>query len=108
MMNGTMNVNRNDLDESTESNGRKRKQSSFRYIDADLNVILGRVPIGENRGDENPHVYWYFSQVLVSQRRYVDTLLSTSLSTYYDKNPSKDHKEITFPDITPSQWERMM
>ena len=89
MMNGTMNVNRNDLDESTESNGRKRKQISFRYIDADLNAILGGDPIGENRGDENPHVYWYFSQVLASQRRYVDTLLSTSLSIYLRRITNK-------------------
>jgi hypothetical protein len=53
-------------------------------------------------------VYWYVSHVLASQSGYVDTLLSTRLPTNNDLNQSRDHKEITFPDIEPSQWERML
>lgn len=96
-MNDTTDDNRKDDDDL----------SSLRSTEADLRVIVGGDPIWDNQ-DGNTKVYWHYSQVLASQSRYVDTLLSTSLPTNNYKNPSKDHKEITFPDITPSQWERMM
>jgi hypothetical protein len=57
-------------------------------------------------------VFWHMSQILASQSRYVDTLLSSPLKKNSNKDDdsssSLDYKEISLPDIKPSQWERMM
>ena len=83
---------------------------------------------GDEDGDEeNKHdktsekkVFWHYSQILASHSRYVDTLLSTPLaaaSTNRDNSKDNDDNndtstinitEISFPDISPSQWQRMV
>lgn len=62
-----------------------------------------------NDAKDERRSYWcFYSQILASQSRYVDTLLSTPLPTNNEKNPTNDYKEIVFPGTTFSQWERMM
>jgi hypothetical protein len=58
-------------------------------------------------------VFWHYSQVLASQSRYVDALLSAPLAAAATRKINNEGKaanltEITFPDISPSQWERMI
>jgi hypothetical protein len=100
-------IHRKDDEKVAVSHERKRKRGSLRSVDADIKVIVGQEIVGGNKNnnnrDEKREVYWHFSQTLVSQSSYVDALLSTRLP-----NPSQDQKEIIFPDIEPSQWERMM
>ena len=74
-------------------NEEERKRNSLRCDDANIKVIVG----GELQPTKK--MFWHYSQVLASQSRYVDALLASK------KN---DFTEITFPDISPSQWERMI
>lgn len=98
---------RKDDDESAKHDERNRQRSSLKFMDADLKVIVGEDPSEGNKEGER-EVYWHFRTILASQSGYVDTLLSTSLPTDSDSNPTQDYREITFPDITPSQWDRMI
>jgi len=50
--------------------------------------------------------FWHYSQLLASQCRYVATILSAQIRNA-ERN-SDDFRTITFPDIAPSQWERMV
>ena len=104
-------------DESAERDAQKRKRSSLRSIEADLKVIVGRKDADEDndkRGEDKENkestyeVFWEFSQSLAAQSEYVNTFLATSLHTSNDSAPHKDHNEIVFEDITPSQWKLMM
>jgi hypothetical protein len=92
-------------------NEEERKRNSLRCDDANIKVIVG--------GELQPtrKVFWHYSQVLASQSQYVDALLSAPLAaaaaaskkTDTDKeSKAANFTEITFPDISPSQWERMI
>lgn len=107
-------------------NEEERERNSLRCDDANIKVTVG----GEqgdgggnnttNDDDETPttkKVFWHYSQVLASQSRYVDALLSAPLAAAAAASKKKDSDEesktanpteITFPDISPSQWERMI
>ena len=61
----------------------------------DLKVIIGS---NENGGIKE---FWHYSPVLAYESGYVDTLLSTQVGAHQAGT-------ITFPDVTPSQWELMM
>ena len=89
----------------------KRRRSSLRSVEADLKVIVGGEVAGENGMIESEEkVYWHYSPTVASQSGYVDAFLSTHLPTEMnDKDDtSSDYKEISFPDVSPSQWERMI
>jgi hypothetical protein len=110
-------------------NKEERKRNSLRCDDANIKVIDGGEQGEENKEgdhgggnnttkDETPtkKVFWHYSQVLTSQSRYVDALISTPLaaaaaSKKYDRgeeSKAANFTEITFPDISPCQWERMI
>ena len=102
-----------EADDSAEQEAQKRKRSSLRSIEADLKVIVGQkdaVEGGEDNenGESTYEVFWEYSQTLAAQSGYVDTFLATSLHTNNDSESQKDHNEIVFEDITPSQWKLMM
>ena len=89
-----------DVEEKPPTENRKREDNGLRYMEADLEVV-----VGTEIQDDGSAIFWHLSPVLASQSRYVDTLLSTSVG---DINLSENHKRIEFPNITPSQWERMI
>ena len=99
------NANRMEEDE-LQKEETNRKFSSLRSMDADLKVIVGG-ECGEGDEQVESKVYWHYSPTLASQSGYVDALLSTPLRTNVGGS-SSDHREIAFPDISPSQWERMI
>ncbi len=92
---------------SPEDERRKRRRTSLRSVEADLKVIVGQDTGEEDEGRETK-VFWHFSQILATQSRYVDNVLSTTINTGNDSNPSKHYKEIVFDGIRPEQWEGMM
>ena len=131
-----------------------REQESLRSKTADLKVIIGgaceeavavtvaavlaRKGKKQKSKQYQQKVFWHFSQVLASQSRYVDTLLSNPLKAVAtvaaagspatattrskkkqrrssnsredndDTDDAADYKVIAFPDITPTLWEKML
>lgn len=77
-------------------------RGSLRVTDADIKVVLGRIEDGEIRE------FWHSSQLLASQSHHVGTLLSNEMDIDNMEGNADDYKTITFPDIAPSQWERMI
>jgi len=71
--------------------GRKRLRSST--AEPDLKVVVGA-------GDDTV-TKWYYSQTLASKSKYIDTVLSTPMNESLTKT-------ITFPDIQPNVWDKMM
>ena len=65
-----------------------------------------KVVVGGDIQDGEVREFWHYSQLLASQSRNVDTLLSTQIGNA-ERN-SDDYRTVTFPDIAPSQWERMI
>ncbi|OEU23380.1 hypothetical protein FRACYDRAFT_233552 [Fragilariopsis cylindrus CCMP1102] len=97
-------------------NEEERKRSSLRCAVANLKVIVGGEQ-GDGGGnnttndDETPttkKVFWHYTTVLASQSRYVDALLASKKNDSYGESTAANFTEITFPDISPSQWKRMI
>jgi hypothetical protein len=83
-------------------NEEERKRSSLRCAVANIKVIVG----GELQPTKK--VFWHIRGVLASQSRYVDALLASMKNDSNEESKAADFTEITFPDISPSQWKRMI
>ena len=73
---------------------RERKRLRSSTAEPDLKVIVG------DSGDVTV-TKWYYSQTLASKSKYIDTMLSTPMN-------ESQTKTITFPDIQPNIWDKMM
>ena len=65
----------------------------LRSSEPDLKIILGS---GDDRATE-----WYHSQGLALKSKYIDTMLATPMR-------EQETRTLTFPDISPSIWRKMM
>ena len=72
---------------------RERKRLRSSTAEPDLKVVVGA-------GDDTV-TKWYYSQTLASKSKYIDTVLSTPMS-------ESQTKTISFPDIQPNIWDKMM
>lgn len=130
-------------DGNKDDHKRRCRRNSLRCDDANLKVLVGGQQEkeeededyedgGTNNMDTSPKmkVFWYYSHVLASLSRYVDTLLSAPLAALsknkdgnnnninnndddncdYDSDDASSVgiTEISFPEISPSQWKRMI
>lgn len=109
-------------DQERGDNEEEHKRNSLRCDEANIKVIVGgEQGEGYKGGDDNKKVvFWHYSHILASQSRYVDALLSAPLAAAAaataaskkderdEESNSSDFTEITFPDISPSQWKRMI
>mmetsp|Transcript_2387 Transcript_2387/g.2759 ORF Transcript_2387/g.2759 Transcript_2387/m.2759 type:complete len:397 (+) Transcript_2387:149-1339(+) len=98
----------------------ERKRNSLRCDDVNLKVIVGGEQEDEGdrqeekEGKERKQVFWHYSHILASQSRFVDALLSAPLaaaavaSTNKEDDASNTITEISFSDISPLQWKRMI
>ena len=62
-------------------------------------------------------VYWYIKEILASKSKYIETLLSmpfvsasktTTMDVSHQQPLKTEITTITFPDLTPTEWEDMM
>ena len=67
----------------------------LRSCEDDLKVVLGDGASGED------NVRWYNSAILASKSAYIDAMLATPMK-------ESQERQITFPDITPSLWDKML
>jgi len=79
-----------------------QKRSILKCDYANVKVIVG--------GEKEEKVYWHHRSILASQSGMVDTKLSTSVGVASEKKKEVSIKvtKISFPDISPSQWEKMI
>jgi len=78
------------------------KRSILKCDHANVKVIVG--------GEKEGKMYWHHRSILASQSGMVDTKLSTSVGVASEKKKEVSIKvtKISFPDISPSQWEKMI
>lgn len=89
-------------------NEEERKRSSLRFAVANLKVIVGGEQGDGGGKPTTKKVFWHYTTVLASQSRYVDALLASKKNDSYGESTAANFTEITFPDISPSQWKRMI
>ncbi|OEU10399.1 hypothetical protein FRACYDRAFT_247470 [Fragilariopsis cylindrus CCMP1102] len=89
-------------------NEEERKRNSLRCAVANLKVIVGGEQGDGGGKPTTKKVFWHYTTVLASQSRYVDALLASKKNDSYGESTAANFTEITFPDISPSQWKRMM
>ena len=65
----------------------------LRSSEPDLKIILGS-------GDDTA-IEWYHSPALALKSKYIDTMLATPMR-------EQETRTLTFPDISPSIWQKMM
>jgi len=78
---------------ATENTDCEREAKKLRSSEPDLKVVLGS-------GDAES-IQWHHSQTLASKSKYIDAMLSTPMK-------EKDEYIISFPDIDPETWQKMM
>ena len=72
---------------------------SLKSAEPDLKVVVGQ---GDSSGDDHAmRTYQHHSVLLASYSDYVDTMLSVPMR-------EREMRRITFPDITPANWEKLM
>ena len=81
---------------SEHQNEGEREAKKLRSSEPDLKVILG-----SSDGDDAESIQWHYSQELSSKSKYIDAMLSTPMK-------EADELTISFPDITPDTWQKMM
>ena len=82
-------VNNNNDNNTANGSGVKRLRSS----EPDLKVILG--------SSDDETVQWYHAPTLASKSNYIDTMLAVPMR-------ERDDYVISFPDIKPDVWAKMM
>lgn len=87
---------------STQEPEAKKLRSS----EPDLKVIIGSASAHDGKSDEADKqkavvTKWYHSQTLATKSKYVDALLAVPMK-------ESESRIITFPDISPEEWDLMM
>ena len=85
----SINNNNDNNDASVGERDAKRLRSS----EPDLKVILG--------SSDDETVQWYHAPTLASKSNYIDTMLAVPMR-------ERDDYVISFPDIEPDVWAKMM